>query len=162
MRYMEPNQYKKLLVVLAWLLSICALPSCKKYLDQKPVDTRAVPSSLADLQAVLDDQRVNSLVPRYMEISADDYFVTDAVYGSLSTEIQKLHVWAPDARITVSTADWSNPYQAIYEANFVLNLLPTISFQEGERSNYNSIKGSAYFQRAIMLNQLAQLFSKPY
>jgi len=135
--------------------------SCKKYLEKKPDQSLAVPSNLSDLQAVLDDQKGNSS-PIYMELVADNYYVLSSTWNSTFIDQRLNYVWDKDAKITADNFVWTNPYLAIYEANFVLDVLPTISHIESDNINYNSIKGTALFYRAFQFYQLAQLFCRPF
>jgi starch-binding outer membrane protein, SusD/RagB family len=144
------------------LITVLFQFSCKKYLDKKPSQDLAVPSTLADLQAVLDNQIVNNFGAQFLEVVADNYYVTTATWNNLSEDIRKTYIWDKDARITVENATWSNPYQAVYKSNFVLDLLPNIKFSESERGSYNNIKGFALFNRAFMFHELAQLYCRPY
>jgi starch-binding outer membrane protein, SusD/RagB family len=148
--------------VLSTILLLAQL-SCKKYLDKKPSQDLAVPSTLFDLQAILDNQNVNQLGPHFAEIVADNYYVTTPSWNNLIEDIRRNYIWDKNAKITVENgAAWNDPYEAIYKTNFVLDLLPGIKINESERGNYNVINGTALFCRAFMFHQLSQLYCKPY
>lgn len=150
---------------LFYLLLICLLcltVSCKKYLDKKSSDNLVIPTTLAELQLLLDNQRVNELSPDMVEVPADDYFLLPSSFNTLWDEFRLNYTWDANARITNNNAVWINPYYTIYDANYILVTLPTISFPESQRPVYNSIKGAALFQRAFMFHELAQLFCQPY
>jgi hypothetical protein len=136
--------------------------SCKKYLDKKPSQNLTVPSTLADLQAVLDNQNINLQSSGYLEIVSDNYYMTTLSWQGLHQDFQKTYTWDKDAKITLNNEGWSSPYGAIYYANFVLDLLPKIKYEEGEKADFNSIKGTALFSRAFLFHELAQLYCKPY
>lgn len=136
--------------------------SCKKYLDKKPAQNLVVPSSLNDLQALLDNQTANTQAPGITEFVADNYYLTSTYLSPLNIDLRKNYTWDNDARITTVNTVWSNPYAAIYDANFVLDYLPKINNSQYEAVAYNNIKGTALFFRAYMFHQLAQLFCKPY
>jgi starch-binding outer membrane protein, SusD/RagB family len=149
----------RLLILITILLQI----SCKKYLDKKPVQNLAVPSSLNDLQAVLDNQTSNSNSCAFLEFVADNYYLSTTTWNNLPEDLRRNFIWATDAAITNNSAvTWGNPYKSVYESNFVLDILPSIKIDESERSIYNSIKGSALFSRAFKFHELAQLFCKPF
>jgi tetratricopeptide (TPR) repeat protein len=146
------------------LFSLFALSqfSCKKYLDKKPQQSLVIPSSLSDLQAILDNQSANQSSPWFLELVADDYYLTDGFFNSRNADTRKNYLWATDAQILNEYNNWILPYKAIYHSNFVLDFLPKIVINESERSHYNSINGTALFYRAFMFHQLSQLFCKPY
>ena len=135
------------------------LLSCKKYLDQKPNLQLVVPSTLADCQALLDDYNtMNTNYPDHGEVSADNYYFTDATFNSLasSPEDQDAYIWAATGQ---HTNQYLNCYKVIYSANLVLQVLEKFSDSD---PNYNTLKGSALFFRAYSTFQVAQLFAKPY
>lgn len=145
------------------LMSLLFLQSsCKKYLDKKPVDNLAVPSNLQDLQAILDNQVANTHSPGFLELVADNYYISTASLSSIGVDERMNYLWDKDAKVTISNSIWNNPYKAIYQANFVLDYLPEISIGESDKIRSNSIKGTALFYRAFMFHQLSQLFCKPY
>jgi len=78
---------KQILFSLIFTLSLVALLSgCKKYLDKKSNDALVVPSTLADLQGLLDDGFImNHVTPSLPESSADDYFLPENVAVSMPT-----------------------------------------------------------------------------
>jgi len=147
-----------------WLLLTVLLlvTSCKKYLDKKPDQSLAIPSKLSDLQAILDDQKGN-FSPGYLELITDNYYVTSAIWNASGNIDQRLnYVWDKSASISVDQYVWMNPYSTIYEANFVLDLLPEMDIKPSEVAVSNSIQGAALFYRSFQFYQLAQLFCKPY
>jgi starch-binding outer membrane protein, SusD/RagB family len=145
-----------------FLFVISSLISCNKYLEKKPTQNLAVPSSLSELQAILDNQRGNNSAPDYTELVADNYYLTTPIWNQLNVDLRRNYVWDKDAAVTIETTIWSNPYVAVYNANFVLDNLPKIKGVENDAETYNNIKGTALFYRAFMFHQLAQLFCKPY
>ena len=144
-------------------LLLLLLTGCSKYLDKKPTQSQVVPTSLADLQAVLDKPSVFEKGCQFLEMVADNYYITTSSWNNLPDDIRANYVWTQSAPITTnSLGTWGNPYRIIYESNFVLNLLPGIKFSPSEQEDYNRIKGTALFQRGLMFFELAQLFCKPY
>lgn len=163
---MSNNSFLKKYTVFVFSFSIAILAitggSCKKYLEKKPSQNLAVPSTLSDLQQVLDNQRGNSFSTQLTEFAADNFYLSDASWAPLVIDLRKNYTWDSDARITIENGSWINPYIAIYNANFVLDFLPKIGAGNAEQSLYNNIKGTALFHRAFMFYELAQLFCKPY
>jgi tetratricopeptide (TPR) repeat protein len=145
-----------------WVISFTGL-SCQKYLDKKPVQNIAIPTTLGDLQAVLDNQNANNISPYFNEVVADNYYITTASWNGLNIDYRSNYVWAKDATfISQGASVWNNAYQVIYESNFVLDGLENVDHTAAEAAAYNNVKGTALFYRSFMFHQLAQLFCKPY
>lgn len=152
----------------AWLgLNILASGSCKKqdsFLDTKPDEALAVPSTLADLQSLLQYEGLfNINDPALGEIGTDDFYTTTANWNTLTSKERNCYIWAKqvyDAGANVN--DWSAPYQQVYYANTVLDNLPKISFTSNQSDLANQIKGAALFYRSIAFYNLLQTFSLPY
>lgn len=143
---------------------VISLASCERFLDVKPNKALAVPNKLQDLQALLDDNSViNSSGISAAEVSADDYYVTDAAWNSITQEVyRRMYVWEKDYIFLASANDWFRSYRIIYSANIVLDNLaeirPTLSNQE----ELNNVKGQALFLRAKQFFQNVLLWSKIY
>ena len=143
------------------LFPILLLFSCKKYLDKKPSQSLTTPSTLADLQAILDKGTMNGASPGYAELVADNYYLTSTTYGQANITERTSYVWDKDA-MPFYIYVWNPVYNGIYNANFVLDYLPDVSKSVTEQSVYDKIKGGALFYRAFYFHQLAQLFCNPY
>lgn len=151
--------YKMIYIIFLFLV----VAGCKKdFLDQKPDMTMAVPRTLTDCQAMLDDYgRMNASYPDHGEAASDNYFFSDLVYDYLiyfseTPEDKNNYLWNP---LGEHVEQWQNGYNVIYSANMVLQVLEKFSSSDRD---YNSIKGSALFYRAFAYYNLAQLFCKPY
>ncbi|QQD16039.1 RagB/SusD family nutrient uptake outer membrane protein [Sphingobacterium sp. UDSM-2020] len=145
------------------LLLLLLLTRCKKdYLDQKPDLSKAVPSTLGDCQAMLDDyDRMNAQFPDHGEAAADNYYMTDVNYDRLppvngTPEQRYNYSWQPEGE---HVSQYSSGYQIVYSANMVLSVLGKLSSSD---PSFNTVKGSALFFRAFAIYHLAQLFCKPY
>lgn len=152
------------------LLVICGF-GCRKsdFLNTRPDPSLVVPSTLADYQAILDnDFSMNGeagygVVPALGESGADNYFVTDNVYeGVLQPLYKRVYTWDKAVFQQEQVYDWNIPYQSIYMANVVLDGLANLPVSTDELEQYNAAKGSALFFRSHLFYQLAQVFVKPY
>jgi hypothetical protein len=152
-----------------FMLSILltGLTACKKqddFLAAKPNTALAVPSTLADLQSLLQNESLfNSNDPSLGQISSDDGYVSTNDWNNLSGLERNGYIWNKtvyDAGANV--ADWSVPYQQVYYANVVLDALKGIKSNPSNQSWYNQIMGSALFYRSIAFYNLLQNFSGPY
>lgn len=135
--------------------------SCDKFLDEKPNKKDVVPSTLEDLQALLDYYNTIRNDPFSGEIASDDYYLTDADWSGLSyEEYRRGYVWQKD-HATLSN-DWFNPFRNVYWANIILDAMDKIEKTVINQSEWNSIKGQALFLRARGLLSVAAIWAKPY
>lgn len=136
-----------LYIVLSLLIGL--LMGCNEFLDEKPDKQLTIPSSLRDLQALLDaDNIVNAGDMGDGEVASDDYFMPDEVWAALFNEVdRRAYSWAPDYSTT--RTGWSSTYRNIYYANIVLEQLENFRGKEGvDVVDLNEIAGQAYFIRA--------------
>lgn len=154
------RRYIRLILLLPIVVVLCTQSSCKKYLDVKRRQNLAIPSSLKDLQYIIDNQSGNLRSPKLLEFLADNHYLTSATWNSAGLNYRLTYVW--DKNEPLPTDNWADPYFAIYNANFVLDYLPLIEVSGAEVNDFNNIKGTALFYRAFMFHQLAQLYCKPY
>lgn len=153
-------KYKYFQLIFVSLLFSTAMMSCTKYLDEKKDQSLAVPSSLKDLQAVLDNQDGNDRSPELLEFLSDNHYLTLSSFNFASVGYRLAYNWNGDAES--SNLSWNGPYVAVYDANFVLDNLNKINTSSSDHSSYDAIKGTALFYRSMAFYQLAQLFCKPY
>lgn len=144
------------------LLLLCPLAACESFLDEKPDKQQVVPTTLADLQALLDDYSVvNNNDTGEPEISADDYFLTDADWASLTRdEHRRLYTWENDPAIGAN--DWLYTYRTVYTANTVLERLARIPRTGVNQAQYDHVKGQAHFIRAKSFLQAALSWAQAY
>lgn len=158
MKHYKRIFYMTTLIFLFWGQFSCT----DAFLDQKPDLSKAIPSTLADCQALLDDYtNMNTGYQDHGEAAADNYYITDATYSGFTDvnntpENQYNYIWHPQGE---HVTQWLRGYQVIYSANTVLKVIEGLSPEE---SNYKVVKGSALFYRAFAYYHLAQLFCKPY
>ncbi|WP_158993858.1 RagB/SusD family nutrient uptake outer membrane protein [Mucilaginibacter sp. L196] len=152
------------------VFSIVALlqVSCKKsWLDAKPNKALVVPSSIADYQAILDNNTGNSLfnfgAPSLPEIGAGDFYLRYTSWQSLSnTQERNAYIWNADIYAGETGFDWNNAYKRILNENIVLDGIKNVPLQPGDQASWNNVKGTALFYRAFDFWCLAQEYAKPY
>jgi hypothetical protein len=150
----------KTIKLFIFVLLIIVSFSCKKYLDAKPDAKLSTPSSLNDLQQLLDYYGMNSQFTGSSAILADNYYLPDDTWESLYWEYQRnYYIWQKDENDVV---DWSQPYTNIFTCNVVLETLKTSSWSKSDQILANNLKGAALFFRASYFYSLAQLFCKGY
>lgn len=155
---------KNIVLFLAILLSLIAGFSCKKYLDEKPRDNLSTPSTVKDLQALLDNSSHMNIgrTPAFLEVSADDYFLVQSTYNAASTENQQAYKWSLAQYNFEPGNDWASTYLPIYNANVCLDAIDDIPVESSTVSEWNNAKGSALFYRSFYFLKLAWTFAKSY
>lgn len=133
--------------------------ACKKYLDEPPSTNLGYPTSVANCQALLDNNQVmnDRTTPAFLHTSCDDYFVLQ--FNNLDASEREVYVWGVPFLNT--TNDWIVSYGPIYHANVCLENIDKIEKTNNVLS-WNNVKGSAFFFRAYYFLQLAWQYSKTY
>jgi hypothetical protein len=155
----------KFIIIAATLLVLAV--SCRKqdnWLSIKSANADVTPSSLKDLQALLDnDQVMNNNYPEIGLVGADNYFVSYEKWESaFNAQERNAYIWASDIYSGEMGFDWFYAYQQIEYANVALGLLEHIKQETTNQLEWNNIKGSALFFRAYAFFNLAQLYARPY
>lgn len=153
----------KTLKTIIFLIAVCSVCSCEKdFLDAKPDKALLVPSTLADLQALLDNSSaVFNQDPNIGQIASDDYYTTSAGMLGLPDKEQNSYLWSDDVYEGSAVNDWIMPYRQIFYANVVLEGAVDLE-GKGSSVELDAIRGSALFYRAWALYQLSQHFTVPY
>ncbi|TPE42414.1 RagB/SusD family nutrient uptake outer membrane protein [Pontibacter mangrovi] len=149
MRYFKARIY---LFSLLLLIGLPLLTACESFLDEKPDKQLVIPSTLADLQALLDNYiTMNQLSPvGAAETSADNYYLTYEDWAALSNESeQRKYIWAPDNlfHIDYYPNDWNNLFNRVYPANVVLEYIEGIPRNTSNAAEWDRVKGQAHFHR---------------
>lgn len=137
--------------------------SCNKYLDAKANSNFAVPSSVPDLQALMDRySNMNNTEAGSGEVSADNYYLSYADWQAMADNYRAMYKWDSAYVFASSGNDWSNQYLVIYRSNIVLNYAAKINRTANDQTDYNNTIGQAYYFRAKGFLQMASLFSMAY
>ncbi|UBM58772.1 RagB/SusD family nutrient uptake outer membrane protein [Marinilongibacter aquaticus] len=152
---------KKLLVS---ILLCHLLASCGTFLDRKPDKTLVVPSSVEDLQALLNDTYTfTATYPGSGEIAAADFYLDTPDWLSISQpSVRNAYVWGTDMFNEHERNEWSVPYITVYSCNVILDALAHGKIASGSRQEKDRIQGSALFFRSWTFYQLLQLFAKAW
>ncbi|HBI86772.1 MAG TPA: hypothetical protein DDY75_02600 [Sphingobacterium sp.] len=146
------------------IVSLFCMASCNKFLEDKTNKTSTVPSTLEDLQALLDAGNQLNLgsYPFFLEACTDDFLLTDAGYNNLDVFDKQVYTFQnPDLySATEKLILWRDAYKAIAIANTVLDGLSDIKILKG--LDPNNIKGQALFHRAFMHFILLQIYAAPF
>jgi len=146
-------------------LTALALPlliavGCNKYLDAKPDQKLATPSTLSDLQALMDGKSMTNNYPVAGDIASDDYYLLDADYQALSTpDFRNDYIYQGSG---ANDQDYQYMYGFILNSNVVLDQLGKINLASSSPADINNVKGQAYFFRAYCHFHTASVFALPF
>ena len=152
------NGIKMRLFIFLIAITTLSFSSCKKYLEEKPDKKLSTPSTIEDLEAILDNYKtLNTRYPSAGEIGSDNYYLTDTDWASIIERQRNFYLWQKYDDIG---GDWSVPYNNIFYANIILETLDKI--QTDNSTGTDQLKGSALFIRGFNHFSLSQLFAPPY
>src|SRR5690606_31046819 len=134
---------KKIIVIrIGYLALIALVAGCTEFLSVRPDKQMAVLQNLTDLQELLDYLQVFIYEPNAFETGADNYYLTNVGFNSLSEGDRAFYTWEEGREDT----RWNTYYQRIYYCNQVLASLEEIDVN-GQTSLAREIKGAAHFWR---------------
>lgn len=145
--------------------------SCKKdWLDAKTQKSLAVPTTLEDFRALLSSSTTtqpafNDFYGMLGELGADHFYVANNTFTNGDQFYKNLYTWKPDIYFNtgITTAPgWELAYKQIYYTNIVLKGIEEITPSQGQQVDWNEIKGTALFFRAVAHYSVAREFCKPY
>ncbi|HSC54253.1 MAG TPA: RagB/SusD family nutrient uptake outer membrane protein [Phnomibacter sp.] len=151
--------YQKLLFAFTCIVfCMSVLPACEKYLEAKPDQSVSIPSTLGDMQALMDNASLlNTGFPSAAEMSSDNFYLADNAWMGL-TDITAKNLYTWDAQ-TTNRGDWSSPYRVVSYANIVLDNMDKIALTTQNNAAYKRVLGTALFFRSFSFFQLAQYFA---
>jgi starch-binding outer membrane protein, SusD/RagB family len=150
-------------IILVVFLPVAHISCRKGFLDAKPDQSLIIPTTLKDMQALLDNTGVHNVTPRLGEMASDDYYILTAYYNGRVLRDRNIYTWASgDIFAGDRITDWDNSYTSIYYTNTVLEGLDKIQETSSNATAWEKIKGTALFYRAYGYYNIAQLFCKPY
>lgn len=150
----------KIIFLLLFFLT-AGIMACKKYLDTKPDKSFATPNSIEAVQGILDySYLMNTQSAESGEIASDNYYLTDEVFNALYTDrMRNAYLWQPGG---ADPYDWQNEYTVVYNANIVLDNLPSIERNAANAKSWDQCKGQALLFRAKAFFEIAQIWTKAY
>ena len=134
------------------------------FLDKKPNKAIVIPSTLTDLESILNYTNVMNTSTSLGIVGAADWFTTDAAWNAFTFAPEKFgYIWAEDTYQGVTnTNDWTIPWQQVYYSNVVLDAIANIPMTSSNEVQWKAVKGRALFHRAYTFYHLAQVYAKPY
>lgn len=158
-------------IIIFFIIFIFFACSKDDFLSEKPNGSDVVPTSITELQAILDQDRdMNGIgrvgrgpVPNLGEIGSDSYYLRDESYNSiLGKQMQNYYRWSQEPYEDMEEYSWRWPYLSVFYANVVLDQLTSIDRTASNGDQYSYLTGSAMFYRAHAYYQLAQVFAPTY
>lgn len=147
-------------ILIAIVLSFGFLIACTDYLSVKPDRSLAIPQTLKDLQAILDNETGRNLNYLFAgDVGSDYYYLNNADFYARNEEARSLYIWDPQA---IAEQDWRSAYTKIFDLNVVLETVDDADRGNLSETNRDEIKGAALFFRGWLFFQLAQVFAPPY
>ncbi len=153
-----------------YVLSLLLFMGCaKSFLEEKPDASIVNPKTLNDCRRLLDNdgqlvQGLNYWFPSLGQLASDEYYYNKATWEStVFVQERNSYIWEDDIyEGNPQISEWNNCYYAIYVCNVVLDVLNNIEVTAANRDEYNDIKGTALFFRAMWNFALAETFCLPY
>jgi hypothetical protein len=145
------------------ILIILVGGGCSEFLSEKPDKSLAVPSTLKDLQALLDNNGTLNSEPNTGEISSGDFYLMQTDWTSLSSEAnRRAYIWEKDYLFESNSTEWKLFSTAVYYCNTVLEGLQNIERSNSNSKQYDNIKGQAHFFRAKHFLAASLIWSPAY
>ncbi|SFC83072.1 SusD family protein [Parapedobacter composti] len=144
-------------------LVMLACCSCGDFLDVKPDARLTIPSSLDDLQALMDYGGLFTTIPNAGAISGEEFYVTDQDLSSLTSEWhRRIYMWEKEGLFSNESIDWNVVSQAVYYCNTVLEHLEGMTRDNRTATKFDNIKGSAKYYRAAALFHASLIWAPAY
>lgn len=147
------------------LFAVVSLIACKReWLNQKPEKNLTVPESLADFEALLDNESMNRAPAQVTsEIASDGHYILESRWQGAMADIERnAYTWSNDWPYR-DLNEWNFSYEIVLYCNLILEGLQKIRPSgEAEQEQFNRIQGGALFQRARIFYELAQVYAPVY
>lgn len=148
-------------IIKIFILSISGLLlGCEGFLDPKPDQGLLTPSSLDDVQLLLDNTVVFNRQAMLINISADDFWTTSEAFQGMNVLEQGAYLWLEDPYQGSNILDWEVAYRQVFYANVALETLENYTGVELERAE--ELRGMALFYKSYAYFHLLQEFAPPY
>lgn len=146
------------------LAIILVLTGCEKFLDKKSNQKLVVPSTVADLQTLMDDRSLlNEKEPNAGIVASDDFYLNTTDWLSLTDVARNLFVWAPSNAYAIGSGNnWVSLYSQIYNANVVLDQIEGVVGKDTRADEWKNVKGQALFLRGRCYANLLNIWALPY
>jgi len=148
-------------LLILFLFVLFFVTGCGKYLDAVPDKSLSVPNSVADYQALLENELMFISAPALGEIGSDDLYLPDALWETQVLFVRDAYHWSKDLNEGLNSSNWNNPYQKIYYANIVLEGIEKLE-ESQPSAELDVLKGWALFCRANAFYDVQEIYGQPY
>lgn len=155
----------KVIILQSILMALMFCISCQKeFLKKKPNKALLTPVTLEDFDAILDAVTLlNYNYPSITSIASDDFYALENGYSVLDAIEKAAYVWEEGIFEGVTLIhDWDYQYSKIFHANVVLDGLKEFAVTDNNQSEFERVKGTALFHRALAYYSLSQVFIDPF
>ena len=112
MKYYHVKLFNCRTILIFLLINISQI-SCEKYLEERSSKSLVIPSSVKELQGLLDFGQMYTGYPSGGHIADDNFFLSDDNFALISTEESRNYIWDSEADIS---RDWQGSYLRIFDA----------------------------------------------
>jgi tetratricopeptide (TPR) repeat protein len=149
------------------ILLICCgcllLASCKKFLDERQDAAMVVPSTLDDIEKMMDHGSVMSfMMADHADGSSDDVYVPATTLATLDQGSYNNYTWGPEYFFDQAQSTWSQAYLVINYTNIVLEKIVEINRTDLNAIQWDRVYATAHFFRAYAYNLLINTFAPAY
>jgi len=156
---------KKIIILLSIFAALLFGHSgCTSFLDVKSDGKLAVPSALEDYLALLNSVD-NKLAGAEGEVMSADHHVPVEEFDALFCQTNRdLYLWedSPMLQECDGSGGWASAYKNIYRANVAISGAQSFEKTNGVSALSADVKGQGFFNRAINLYELAQVWCEAY
>ena len=160
--------------ILLLLGSLGLIASCKKYINEGPIDSptnvnywvteRAAESGLAGAYGLLRTALTNSRAYFVMGDATANEFIFNSSNWTLADLAPAYNFNFAYEPYEGELNDWTPFYQAISQCNLIISKVPSIpasGFTDDPTATKNEILGEAYFVRAYCYYYISQVWGQP-
>lgn len=146
---------------LVLIVTGCMVASCARYLDVKPNQSLATPTTVQGLQALLDNERyIAQGYPTSGDLASDYFYLSDADWAALGMEYDRdTYIWQEHGMLNT---EWRAEFERILVFNVILSEVDDADLEGTSEHDRSRVKGSAHFFRGWRYLQLAQVFAPHY
>ncbi|WP_270090347.1 RagB/SusD family nutrient uptake outer membrane protein [Sphingobacterium sp. SYP-B4668] len=154
-------------MVILLIIMVLLLVGCDKgvFLEKKPSSSLVVPTKIAELQGLMDNEFSVYGTPLMGMLSSDEYYLKNKDFEAQNAKSRNTYTWAVNVYDGDSYGvinDWNQLFSQVLIANIVLEGLEAIEPAAAEVDRWRYTKGAAYFLRAKAFFGLAEVFCLPY
>lgn len=136
---------------------------CSKFLEEKSDKKLAVPSTIKDLQALMDDISQGAQTAFESEVSTDDYYVKETDLVSQPESEQAMYRWSKELpNDDLNGLGWQYGYKEVYNCNLVLDGIDGLGPEARNSISAKDVMGQALIKRGAAMLAMAEIWTLGY